>query len=43
MALTVTAANVYNGQMPIPLMEALHHHDWRIRFVLMDAGYDPSE
>ncbi|MCL6445408.1 MAG: transposase [Alicyclobacillus sp.] len=40
MALRVTPANVHDGDMAIPLMEELHHHDWRIRFVLMDAGYD---
>ncbi|SIT14919.1 Transposase domain [Alicyclobacillus vulcanalis] len=42
-ALTVTSANVYDGDMAIPLMEELHHHDWRIRFVLMDAGYDQKK
>ncbi|WP_041695058.1 transposase [Alicyclobacillus acidocaldarius] len=43
MALTVTPANVYDGEMAIPLMEELHRQDWRIRFVLMDAGYDQTK
>lgn len=43
MALTVTPANVYDGEMAIPLMEELNRQDWRIRFVLMDAGYDQKK
>ncbi len=42
MALTVARANVYDGEMVIPLMEELRQ-DWRIRFVLMDAGYDQTK
>lgn len=42
-ALEVTPANVYDGEMAIPLMEKLHHANWRVRFVLMDAGYDQTK
>ena len=40
-ALAVTPANVYDGDMAIPLMkEVMGDLDWKVKFVMMDAGYD---
>jgi transposase, IS5 family len=39
-ALDVTPANVYDGEMAIPLMKEIHERNWRFQFVMMDAGYD---
>lgn len=38
--LDVTPANVYDGEMAVPLMKKIHEHGWRFKFVMMDAGYD---
>lgn len=39
-ALDVTPANVYDGEMAVPLMKEIVQHGWRFKFVMMDAGYD---
>ncbi|MCL6488989.1 MAG: transposase [Alicyclobacillus mali] len=39
-AVEVTPANVFDGDMAIPLMEKLYQERWKTRFLLMDAGYD---
>ena len=40
-ALAVTPANVYDGEMAIPLMkEVIEDLGWKVKFVMMDAGYD---
>jgi IS5 family transposase len=39
-ALDVTPANVYDGEMAIPLMKDIYERNWRFKFVVMDAGYD---
>ena len=40
-ALAVTPANVFDGEMAIPLMnEIVNDHGWQVKFVMMDAGYD---
>ncbi|WP_341770546.1 transposase [Alicyclobacillus sacchari] len=42
-ALDVTPANVYDGEMAIPLMKEIHERNWRFQFVMMDAGYDQAK
>ncbi|GMA60233.1 hypothetical protein GCM10025859_06730 [Alicyclobacillus fastidiosus] len=40
-ALGVTPAHVYDGEMAIPLMEdVVENYGWKVRYVMMDAGYD---
>jgi len=40
-ALEVTPANVYDGEIAIPLMkEVAEAYHWKFKFVMMDAGYD---
>lgn len=40
-ALDVTPANVFDGEMAAPLLEhVVTTHGWKIDFVMMDAGYD---
>ncbi|GMA62577.1 hypothetical protein GCM10025859_59010 [Alicyclobacillus fastidiosus] len=40
-ALEVTPAHVYDGEMAIPLMkEVVENYGWKVRYVMMDAGYD---
>ena len=39
--MAVTPANVYDGEMAIPLMEHVSEKlEWKFQFVMMDAGYD---
>jgi hypothetical protein len=42
-ALDVTPANVYDGEMAMPLMKEIHERNWRFKFVMMDAGYDQAK
>ncbi|WP_436663988.1 transposase [Alicyclobacillus acidoterrestris] len=43
-ALDVTPANVFDGEMAAPLLEhVVTTHGWKIDFVMMDAGYDKSK
>ena len=40
-ALEVTPAHVYDGEMAIPLVqEVVENYGWKVRYVMMDAGYD---
>ncbi len=40
-ALAVTPANEYDGEMAVPLMnEVMGERKWQVKFVMMDAGYD---
>ncbi|GMA59932.1 transposase [Alicyclobacillus fastidiosus] len=40
-SLEVTPAHVYDGEMSIPLMkDVIENRHWKVKFVMMDAGYD---
>lgn len=39
-AVEVTPANVYDGDMAIPLMDHVAKMGWKFKFVMMDAAYD---
>ncbi|GEO27601.1 transposase [Alicyclobacillus acidoterrestris] len=40
-ALEVTLAHVYDGEMAIPLMkDVVENYGWKVKYVMMDAGYD---
>lgn len=40
-ALEVTPAHVYDGEMAIPLMQdVVENNGWKVRYIMMDAGYD---
>ncbi|MCF8565015.1 transposase [Alicyclobacillus tolerans] len=40
-ALKVTPAPVYDGEMAIPLMkDVVENYSWKVKYVMMDAGYD---
>lgn len=40
-ALEVTPAHVYDGEMAIPLVQSVvENYNWTVKYVMMDAGYD---
>ncbi|GMA60184.1 transposase [Alicyclobacillus fastidiosus] len=40
-SLEVTPAHVYDGEMAMPLIkDVVENYGWKVKFVMMDAGYD---